>query len=69
MKQHASRQGIGKRRFRRLSLIKLSCREPRADARVEAAISLIEHEWSVGAATTDRRIFIEIADSVIRVMR
>lgn len=69
MRQIARRRGIGQRRFHRLSLIKLSCRESRAAARVQGAMSLIEHEWHYAAGRSDRRIFIEIGDTVIRTMR
>jgi len=69
MKQIAKGYGIGGGRFKRLSLLKLSCRETNAAARVQAAMSLIEHEWLVSADGDDRRIFIEIGDSMIRCNR
>lgn len=69
MKQLAQRHGIGQRRYRKLSLLKLSCREPRAAERVNAAMTLIEHEWNFSAGTTDRRIFIEIGDIAISTKR
>lgn len=69
MKKLASRQGLGGSRFRRLSLLKLSCRETRAAARVKGALSLIEHEWTFSGTQRDRRIFIEIGDDVIRTHR
>lgn len=69
MRQLAQRRGVGRRRFRRLSLIKLSCRETKAEERVNAAMSLIEHEWQVGSQSQDRRIFIDIDKSVIRTHR
>jgi predicted nuclease of predicted toxin-antitoxin system len=71
MKQIARRRGIGRNRFRTLSLIKLSCRESRASERIRCAMSLIEHEWLMGASleSGDRRIFISIGDSFIRTDR
>lgn len=69
MRRIAQRRGIGGARYRRLSLIKLSCRETRAAARVAAAMSLIEHEWALAADKSDRRIFIEISDNFIRTTR
>lgn len=69
MRAIARQRGVGKRRFRRLSLIKLSCRESRASARAAEAMSLIEHEWRVAGKTGDRRIFIEIGDGFIRSSR
>ena len=69
MRALAQRRGIGQRRFRKLSLLKLSCRETRAAQRVQSAMSLIEHEWGYGASNLDRRIFIEIGNTVIRTVR
>jgi len=69
MKQLAHRHGVEKRRFRTLSLIKLSCRQPNAAARVREAMSLIEHEWNFSAGTSDRRIFIEIGKGAISTKR
>ena len=69
MRKIAQRRGIGPRRYRRLSLIKLSCRETRASRRVDEAMSLIEHEWARSAKMSDRRIFIDIGDNVIRTIR
>lgn len=60
MRRIAQRHGVGQRRYRRLSLIKLSCRETRAAERVRAAMSFIEHEWNYSSGSADRRIFIEI---------
>jgi predicted nuclease of predicted toxin-antitoxin system len=69
MRALARRHGVGRRRYRALGLVKLSCRETRAAARVVEALSLVEHEWSVGALRSDRRIFIEIGDAVISTWR
>lgn len=69
MRALASRRGVGQQRFRKLSLLKLSCHAPRAPERVERAMSLIEHEWTYSAGSTDRRIFIEIGNDVIRSFR
>jgi predicted nuclease of predicted toxin-antitoxin system len=69
MKALAQRRGVSRRRYRFLSLIKLSCREPRAASRVQQAMSLLEHEWNYGADKPDRRMFVEISDNVIRTVR
>lgn len=69
MKALARRRGIGRARFKKLSLLKLSCRETRAALRVQSAMSLIEHEWNFGQANLDRRTFIEIGNDVIRTVR
>jgi predicted nuclease of predicted toxin-antitoxin system len=65
----ASRHGVGKRQFRKLSLIKLSCRESRCFERIVGAMSLILHEWDFAQQSHDRRLFIDIMDSVIRTYR
>ena len=69
MKQMARHFGLGSQRFKKLSLIKLSCREHSAARRVEAALSLIEHEWNVGQNNPHRKLHIEIGDNVIRTVR
>lgn len=69
MRALARRQGIGQRRYKRLSLVKLSCREPRAAGRIAAAMSLIEHEWAYSAGNRDRRVFIEIGQGSISTWR
>ena len=61
--------GVGQNRYRRLSLIKLSCREPKAAERVREAMTLIEHEWELERSASERRIFIEIGDRYIRTHR
>lgn len=68
-RQIAKRHGVGKRDFRRLSLIKLSCRESRCYQRISDAMSLILHEWTIAQESRDRRLFIDIMDSVIRTLR
>ena len=66
----ARRAGIGHRRYRRLSLIRFEkCREARAAERIEAAMSLIEHEWKVGSGSRDRRMFVVITAETIRTHR
>ena len=66
----AARTGIGQRRYKRLSLIRFEkCRESQAAQRMKAALSLIEHEWAVGNASSDRRIFVVIGASSIRTHR
>jgi predicted nuclease of predicted toxin-antitoxin system len=66
-KSIASRIGIGRRRYVRLSLIRFEkCRESRMAERIKHFMSLIEHEWAIGNGANDRRMFIVICDSVIR---
>jgi len=69
MKTLAKRAGIGSGRFKRLSLLKLSCQEPVAAKRVEQAMSLIEAEWTISDAKAARRLFVEIGNDVIKTFR
>jgi predicted nuclease of predicted toxin-antitoxin system len=69
MKRIAQSHGVGSGRFLKLGLIKLSCFEPDAAARVRSAMTLIEHEWNISAVQEGRRIFVEISDKVIRSFR
>lgn len=69
-KSIASRVGVGRSRFRKLSLVRFEkCRESRAAERLQVALSLIEHEWAVGNGTKDRRMFVVICTDVIRTYR
>ena len=69
MKRIAQEYGIGGRKFSKLSLLKLSCFEPDAPARVQEAMTLIEHEWMFADGKDGRRLFVEISDKVIRSFR
>jgi predicted nuclease of predicted toxin-antitoxin system len=65
----ARQHGVQGKQFRRLSLIKLSCRESRAPQRIQAAMSLILHEWDIVQRQGAPRLFIDIMDAVIRTVR
>ncbi len=65
----APRIGIGRQRFRRLSRVGFRCDEPQAASRIEAALSLIEHEWQAAQVARDKRIIIEIGATYIRTIR
>lgn len=68
----AARVGIGQRRYRKLSLLRFErCRESQAATRLAAAMSLIEHEWDMGASahSGDRRMFVVITAETIRTHR
>jgi len=58
-----------KARFRRLSRISLACRAPQAARRVDAAMTLIEHEYEIARSSRDGRMHLVISDSVIRTHR
>jgi predicted nuclease of predicted toxin-antitoxin system len=64
----APRIGVGQRRFR-LSRIGFKCSEPHAARRLESALSLIEHEWTLAQSAPDKRIMIEIGPTYIRTIR
>ena len=69
MRKLAQQRGVGQSRYRSLSLIKLSCGEEEAPSRLQASMSLIEHEWARNTDVSTRRIFIEIGKSFIRTHR
>jgi predicted nuclease of predicted toxin-antitoxin system len=69
MKQIARQHGVSNKRFKTLSLLKLSCKEPQAASRVEQALTLIEHEWNFSTEKRARRLFVEIGDNFIRTTR
>jgi hypothetical protein len=65
----APRMGVGRRRFRKLSRIGFKCSEPHAARRLETALSLIEHEWTLAQTAPDKRIIVEIGPTYIRTIR
>lgn len=69
MKQLARGHGITKARFKSLGLLKLDCPEPLASARIEAALSLIEHEWGKVGVNGCVRLQVTIGGHVIRTHR
>jgi predicted nuclease of predicted toxin-antitoxin system len=69
MKGLAKRHGVTNGRFKSLSLLKLSCSEPRAVDRLRQAMSLIEHEWQVSQQKRARRLYVEVSTEVIRTFR
>jgi predicted nuclease of predicted toxin-antitoxin system len=66
IKQIAKKFGVTNSQYGSLCLLKLSCKETDAAERVKVSLSLIEHEWHVGARNVGRRIFIEIMGNVIK---
>ena len=69
-KSIVSRNSIGQRRYRRLSLLRFEhCRESRAAERLGKALSLVQHEWDYGAEQKDRRMFVVITTDTIRTYR
>jgi predicted nuclease of predicted toxin-antitoxin system len=69
MKQMARRHGVTPARFKRLNLLKFECEEPIAAARLEEAMSLLEHEWNLRLGKAARRVFLVIGKQVLRTHR
>ncbi len=66
MKQLAHRHGVTPARFKRLNLLKFECEEPSAADRLEAAMSLLEHEWQIARRSGSSRLFVVIGKQVLR---
>jgi predicted nuclease of predicted toxin-antitoxin system len=56
-------------RFRKLSRLSLRCRESRASERVRAAMSFIEREYEEAPDSKDKRMIVEISETVMRTIR
>jgi predicted nuclease of predicted toxin-antitoxin system len=69
MKKLAKRYGSTNGRFKKLSLVKLSCKSTSAVQRISAAMSIISHEWEISQDKTSRRIFVEIGQEAISIKR
>ncbi len=69
MKMIAKGHGASNSIYAKLNLVKLSCAPPEAAARLNTAVSLIEHEWHVNGGAGQRRLYVEILASLIRTMR
>ena len=69
LKAIARRLGVGRERFKRLSLIHFQCPEPMAANRLEEAMSFVEHEWLVSSTKTARRLHVSISNHVLRSYR
>lgn len=65
----AKRNQYSQGKLRKLSLIKLSCRESQAKSRLAAAMSLIESEYALMLATKAPRLFVEVGAGVIKTNR
>lgn len=69
MRAIAKGNGISNSRYKSLSLLKLSCNEVQASARVKQFLPLIISEWFVSEEKLARRLFIDIGDSRVTVYR
>lgn len=63
------RRNNGQQRFRRLSWVKMQCKEPRVTQRLEAALSLLEREYQDRQAMQDTRLIAEIKVDFVVVHR
>jgi predicted nuclease of predicted toxin-antitoxin system len=69
MREIAKKNGVSNSRYKKLSLIKLSCNETQAANRVLQFLALIESEWKISTEKSARRLFIDISDSRITIHR
>lgn len=69
MKRLAKGHGITNARFKTLGLVRFECKKPDCVARIDAALSLIEHEWTMVADGMCDRLFVVIGDNAIRTHR
>ncbi|WP_072341200.1 DUF5615 family PIN-like protein [Devosia enhydra] len=69
MKSLAKGHGITPARFKKLGLLRFECPKPMAVARIDASLSLIEHEWQKVVSGQCVRIFVTIGESVIKTYR
>jgi hypothetical protein len=65
----APRIPTGKLRFTKLSRIGLRCDPPETAARTKLALSLIQHEWDVAQASSDKRMIVDVLTTAIRTIR
>jgi predicted nuclease of predicted toxin-antitoxin system len=69
MREIAKKNGVSNSRYKKLSLIKLSCNETQAANRIAQFMKLIESEWHISEEKFSRRLFIDISDSRITIYR
>lgn len=56
-------------RFRRLSRVNMRCPHAKAVERLASAIALIEFEFEVAQARSDKRMIIDVHSTLIRTLR
>jgi predicted nuclease of predicted toxin-antitoxin system len=69
MREIAKRNGVSNSRYKKLSLIKLSCNETQAANRISQFLPLIVSEWEISDEKLSRRLFIDVGDSRITIYR
>ena len=58
-----------RRRFRRLSMIRLSCKKPRAAERIATVLPYIEFDYGQRESLPDRRSIIEVKTDLVSIWR
>ena len=67
MKQLARRHGVTPAKFKcKPATPDSSAREPNAAHRLEEAMSLLEHEWTISQKVASQRVFVVIGKQVLR---
>lgn len=56
-------------RFRRLSRLSIRCSEYQAAKRIDEAMELIELEYALAQKRSDKRLFIEVSNTLIKTNR
>ena len=71
MRRIVRRYGVraGGTKLDRLSLLHLCCKETQAAKRLDHAMTLVEHEWTISREKHARRMWVEIAEHHIRTFR
>lgn len=65
----AGRLGVSQKRLRKLCRVQMRCKPSAGARRLKEALSLIQHEWDLAQAQSDKRIFVEILDLGIKSIR
>jgi predicted nuclease of predicted toxin-antitoxin system len=63
------RANAHKPRFRKLSRVNMKCKHAVASKRIAAAMTLIEFEYEIAQARSDKRMIIDVQPTLIRTLR
>lgn len=69
MKTIARKRGVSNNNYRRLSLLKLSCKETKAASRVIECLPFIELQLKVSNPSSKRQFFVEIGQDVLKIYK
>jgi predicted nuclease of predicted toxin-antitoxin system len=67
MRQLAKTKGVGQSRYRKLSLLKLSCKETRAAQRIGQCAPFIKLQMQISEGSHKRRLFVEVLAESIKI--